>query len=227
MDRRFVIGGGAAAVIAVAGGGYFLMSRPDEALADTASSPVATGGSAAASDVDTSGIKEMVLGDENAPITVMEYASFTCPHCAHWHETSWDKLKSEYIDTGKVKFVYRDVYFDRYGLWAAMIARCDTSKFFGLVDMFYETQDTWLRGAKTEADIADNLRKIGRVAGLTDEAMEECLNDMDKAKALTVWYQKNATDDGITGTPSFVIDGETHSNMAWADFKAILDAKLG
>ena len=77
-------------------------------------------------------IEDMVLGDPNAPVTIIEYASFTCPHCKNFHEGTFKKLKKNYIDEGTVKFILRDVYFDRYGLWAAMVARCDNSeKFYG------------------------------------------------------------------------------------------------
>lgn len=220
MDRRFLIGGAAAAVAVVAGGGYWYAQQG----AETPASAAETG---AAGEVDTSSVVEMTLGADDAPVTLVEYASFTCPHCADFHERVFGKLKAEYIDTGKVKFVYRDVYFDRYGLWAAMLARCaGPDKFFGLASMYYEQQNTWLRGANSEAQIADNLRKINRVAGMDDATMEACLNDVETAKTLTAWYQKNATADDVTGTPTLIIDGEKHSNMNWADLKKILDAKL-
>ena len=85
----------------------------------------------------------MTLGAEDAPVEVIEYASFTCPHCANFHETVFDQLKANYIDTGKVKFTYREVYFDKYGMWASLIARCgdDPDRFFGITDMLYSTQD--------------------------------------------------------------------------------------
>ena len=88
---------------------------------------------------EEAGIPEMVLGNEEAPVTVIEYASFTCPHCASFHSQVFKDLKSNYIDTGKIKFVMREVYFDRYGLWASIVARCDgTARFFGISDMLFE-----------------------------------------------------------------------------------------
>ena len=87
--------------------------------------------------------------DENAPVTVVEYASYTCPHCADYHEGPFRKLKSEYIDTGKVRFIYREVYFDRYGLWASMVARCEPAKFFGITDLIYKSQKDWVRAGGT------------------------------------------------------------------------------
>ncbi len=171
-------------------------------------------------------IIEMTEGDENAPVQIYEYASFTCPHCAKFHEGPYKKLKAEYIDTGKVRLIYRDVYFDKYGLWASMVARCGgPDKFFGMADLIYKTQSEWVRaGGPTE--IVGELRKIGRLAGLDDAQLDACLSDADKARALVGWYQENATRDGIDSTPTFIINGEVVSNRAWEDFKAIIDAEL-
>lgn len=171
-------------------------------------------------------ITEMTLGAEEAKVTVMEYASFTCPHCANFHKGPFQRLKADYIDSGKVRFVYRDVYFDRFGLWGAMVARCDggRDKFFGISDILYEKQREWTQGEP--AAIADNLRRIGKLAGIDKDAVEACLNDRDKAQALVAWYQANAEADEIKSTPSFVINGQKYSNMAYDDFKAILDEKL-
>lgn len=171
-------------------------------------------------------VPDMVLGVAEAPVEVIEYASFTCPHCANFHQTVFDDLKRDYIDTGKVRFVYREVYFDRFGLWAAAVARCaGPEKYFAVADMIYDTQKEWI-GDGTPATIADNLRKIGIKAGLTAEQVDACLRDEDQMKAMIATYQANATRDGINSTPSFVIDGTKYSNMSYADFSAILDEKL-
>ncbi len=191
-------------------------------------SPLAEYGMANAqtADVDTSQVTEMTMGAEDAPLTVTEYASFTCPHCEHFHDTVWPDLKREYIDTGKVKFVYREVYFDKFGLWAGMVARCGgEDSYFGFVDALYDTQKQWIGDGK-DAAVADNLRRLGRTAGLSDDEVNACLNDNDKARALVATFQKNAEADGVNSTPSFVIDGKTYQNMPWEEFKAILDEKL-
>ena len=91
-------------------------------------------------------ISDMFLGPEDAPITVIEYASFTCPHCATFHKDVYKSLKKKYIDTNKIKFVFREVYFDKYGMWASLVARCaGKDKFFGLADMIMKTQNKWAR----------------------------------------------------------------------------------
>ena len=170
-------------------------------------------------------VSEMTLGPADAPVTVVEYASFTCPHCATFHEGPLQKLKADYVESGKVRYVYRDVYFDRYGLWASMVARCGgEERFFGISDMLYERQREWTQGEP--AEVADNLRRIGRLAGMDAGAVEACLNDRDKAQALVAWYQQNAEADAVNSTPTLIIDGETHPNMAYDDLAAIIDEKL-
>lgn len=177
-------------------------------------------------EIDTSIVQEMALGDPDAPVTVIEYASFTCPHCATFHDAVLPEIKKNYVDTGKVRFVYREVYFDRYGLWAGMVARCgDGTRYFGLVDMIYDQQREWARGSDP-ATVAGNLRKIGLTAGLEPDTIDACLSDAEKAQAMYALYQQNAAADGIDSTPSFVIDGQKYSNMSYADFSAILDEKL-
>ena len=168
----------------------------------------------------------MTIGDENAKVTVIEYASFTCPHCAHFHDTVYGQIKANYIDTGKVKFVMRDVYFDRFGLWAAQIARCDgKAKFFGMSDLIYSKQREWLAGGDP-AVIVENLRKLGRIAGMDNDKMTACLQDDQMIENLVKAFQDNTTKDEINSTPSFIIDGTKYSNMSYDDFAKVLDAEL-
>jgi protein-disulfide isomerase len=101
---------------------------------------------AAQAETDKPAVTEMILGDVNAPIEIIEYASMTCPHCANFHSDVYPQLKENYIETGKVKFVFREVYFDKYGMWASMIARCaGPDRFFGVIDQMFEKQKTWSR----------------------------------------------------------------------------------
>lgn len=181
---------------------------------------------AQAQEIDVSSVREMAIGDPDAPVTVIEYASFTCPHCATFHADVFPQLKAEYVDTGKVRFVYREVYFDRFGLWAAMVARCDGGqRYFGIVDQIYARQREWTAGGDP-ATIAANLRRIGLASGLSEEALDGCLSDAQQAETLVAWYRDNAAADGIDSTPSFVIDGDKFSNMSYGDFAAELDSRL-
>lgn len=169
---------------------------------------------------------EIALGPADAKVTLTEYASYTCPHCANFHANVFKDLKRDYIDTGKIRFVYREVYFDRYGLWAAMVARCGGEmRYFGIQDMLYAQQREW-SGAGDPVLIVDALRKIGLTAGVTKEQLDACLSDGAMAEALVAEFQKNAEADKIDSTPSLVINGEKFGNMAYADLKAILDKKL-
>lgn len=177
-------------------------------------------------EADENGIVEMVLGNEDAKVTVMEYASFTCPHCASFHENQFKQLKADYIDTGKIRFVYRDVYFDRYGLWAAMVARCEgPSKFFGISNLLYEQQREWM-DPQDPVKTSENLRRLGRIAGLDGDKLTACLEDEDKARALVSWWQENSEADDISSTPTLLINGESHGNMNYADLKELIEAEL-
>lgn len=215
---------GVFAAVAVVAGGYALSGLNSQS--SLPSNPLVGAAFAQEAEVDTSTITEMTLGAEDAPVTLIEYASYTCPHCANFHNDTFKKLKADYIDTGKVKFIYREVYFDRYGLWASMIARCNgPEKFFGISDLIYKGQSEWAR-AGGASEIVDELRKIGRLAGLENEQLEACLQDGEKAQTLVTWYQENATEHGIESTPSFILNGEKISNQPYEDFKKLIDAEL-
>jgi protein-disulfide isomerase len=166
------------------------------------------------------------LGSPDAKVKIVEYASFTCPHCAQFHDTVFAQLKKDYIDTGKVHFTLREVYFDRYGLWGALIARCGGEmKYFGIHDMLFAKQTEWA-ASEDPMQVVENLKTIGRAAGLEDAAMDACLNDTANAEALIKQFQTNFEADGVEGTPTLFINGAKHSNMAYEDLKAILDAEL-
>jgi protein-disulfide isomerase len=172
-------------------------------------------------------VVEMSIGAANAPVTLVEYASLTCPHCATFHTSVLPQIKANFVDTGKVRVVYRDVYFDRPGLWGAMIARCaGPDRFFGVIDLLYREQANWSRASDVQG-VTRALFAIGRQAGMTDAEMQECLQDSAFAEALVAEYQKNATADGIDSTPSFLIDGRKVGNMSYADFEAALNEALG
>ena len=199
-----------------AGGGYSLLRG-----ADTAGSLVEFG---AANAQGTTSIEEITLGDASAPVKVVEYASYTCPHCAAFHKDTFKKFRADYIDTGKVFFTYREVFFDRYGLWAAMVARCaGADRYFGVANMLYEQQGDWAR-QPDPASVAASLKRIGAQAGLSPEAVDTCLQDADMAQSLVAWYEANAAEDGVRSTPSFVINGEIHAgNMSLQQLGALVD----
>lgn len=229
MKKTVLLGGGAVALVAAAGALWLAGKTPDAGMTPISLSASAQETAPAATTTSSvaSRVPDMVMGKIDAPVTVVEYASFTCPHCANFHATVWNDFKKNYIDTGKVKFVYREVYFDKFGLWAAIVARCGgPEKYFGISDILYDHQKDWL-ASNDEKGIADALKKIGLSAGMTEDQVNACLNDNDQAKAMVTAYQTNATNDNVQGTPTFLINGESHSGeMTYAEFAALLDAKL-
>lgn len=215
LDRSFFLTAAAVAVSALSFGAAHaqeaLQSQPAESAAEMPEGKV---------------LPDLALGDENAPVTFIEYASFTCSHCATFNNDTFPKLKAEYIDTGKVKFIQRDVYFDGVGLWAGVLARCGgDDRFYPVADLIFTEQSTWLAG-KTGEEIAANLRKIGAKAGMTVDQMDACWADEQKVADLVTTFQTNAGNDQIQGTPTFIINGETVNNQPWDSLKAKIDDKL-
>ncbi len=227
MQKTPLIAAVAVAALAVGGYTFWSANQPTEV---PGASQIATMNSAEAqtgsASVDTSGVVDMALGDPEAPVTIVEYSSFTCPHCATFNQGAFRQIMENYVDTGEVHYIKREVYFDAYGLWAALVARCGgPERYHGVVDMLYENQREWA-GSSDGGVVADNLRRIGRRAGLDNEQLDACLADRDKATALMEVYRANAEEYGIRSTPSFVINGETFGNMPYADFEAaIADAR--
>lgn len=172
-------------------------------------------------------VGDVVLGDENAKVTVIEYASPTCPHCASFHVNTWPQVKAEYIDTGKVKFILREVYFDKFGLWVGMTARCGgEAGYYPMMDTFLKTMRQW-RSAGDDNAVGRAIQQVGRRAGLSGEQLNACLSDRDFAKTLVEAYQTNAKEDEVRSTPTFMINGEQHTgDMRFEQFSEILEKAL-
>ena len=225
MKRRLFIGAGAAAVAGT--GAYFLNgASPVLDSSGTAGFGAAVAQTTEADDFDTSSIVDMTLGAEDAPVTMVEYASFTCPHCATFHNGPLKDIKKNYIDTGKVRFIFREAYFDKYGLWASLMARCGGEmRYFGVVDILMNDQKAWL-GEGDATAVVENLRRIGLTAGMTNESLDACFADGEKVQTLLAWYQENFTRDDMDSTPSFLINDQKYANMSYDDFAKVLDEKL-
>ncbi|MBF9029522.1 thioredoxin domain-containing protein [Rhodobacterales bacterium HKCCE3408] len=210
MHRRLVLGSMGAA--AFGAGGMTLLGRTPAARAQE------TGDGAPE-------IMEMTIGEADAPVEFIEYASYTCPHCANFHANVFPMLKADYIDTGMVRFVYRNFYRNRPDLWAAMVARCaGPMRFFGVNDILYTTQSEWI--ADDPATIVENLRRIGRSVGLSDGDLDACLSDGEMAQALVDRFEGFLEIHPAEGTPSFVIQGELYSGLSYDDMRGIIDAAL-
>ncbi|WP_426034266.1 DsbA family protein [Cypionkella sp. TWP1-2-1b2] len=176
--------------------------------------------------IDPATIADYGIGQIDAKVKIVEYLSFTCPHCAAFHTEVYPQLKADYIDTGKVRLEYHEVYFDRYGLWAAMMARCGGEmRYIGITDILYDTQKDWAASDDPNV-VVENLKKIGRTAGMDDKTLDACMKDAPMAEALVKHFETNMAADKVEGTPTFIINGTKHSNMAYDDLKAVLDAEL-
>ena len=152
-------------------------------------------------------LPDMALGPADASVTITEYASMTCPHCAAFNEAVFPKIKSAYIDSGKVRYVFREFPLDIKAAAGSMLARCiakeDAGKYFAVIDMLFKQQNDWVTKNTTET-----LTRIGKQAGLSQQAVEACLKDqalLDKIAA----DQKFASEVlKVNSTPTFFINGE-------------------
>ena len=169
---------------------------------------------------------DMVKGNSDAKVTIVEYASFTCPHCATFHKEIFPQLREQYIDTGKVKFIYREVYFDAPGLWGGLLARCvSPKKYFGVVDLLYKKQSKWASGS-TEKEILNELFSIGRQTGMEDEQINKCMQNKEKSLKMIDAYLENNKIDKISSTPSLVINGKLLKPNNFDDLAAEIDKIL-
>ncbi len=144
------------------------------------------------------------IGSADAPVTMIEYASLTCPHCASFHKDTLPKLKQAYIDTGKVRLIYRDFPIDGLALKAAMLARCvEPERYFGLLEVLFNGQDGWARAK----DPIAALRRIGRLAGMGPEKSDACMTDKAIGDAILGTRLKASREHDVNTTPTFIING--------------------
>ncbi|WP_247881171.1 DsbA family protein [Skermanella sp. TT6] len=173
-------------------------------------------------------LSERVLGDPNAPITILEYSSLTCPHCASFHANTLPQLKKDYIDTGKAKLVFRDFPFDRAALQASMLARCSNpERYFGFLDVLFKSQNKWA-GA---SDPAQALAQTGKLAGVGEQQFQACMGNEALANKLIERRLEAEQKYQVQSTPTFVIlRGDATEKIVGAqpiaEFARVLD-KLG
>lgn len=149
-------------------------------------------------------LQDMILGEADAPVTIIEYASLTCPHCAAFHKQVYPMIKEEYIDTGKAKLIFREFPFDSIATAGFMLARCAEPKhYFGFIDVMFEQQSDWLGlGSPMEG-----IQEIARQGGFSDEQFQECLTDSDVLEGIRWIQERGAKEFEVQSTPTFFING--------------------
>src|SRR3954468_14019899 len=202
VTRRYVLMGGAAlAAIAVAGGvGYYLWTQPDTAVAQ----PAAGGGEVPIGELMTPGpLGDQAQGAANAPVTIIEYASMTCPHCSHFHETTYPEMKKKYIDTGKVRFIFREFPLDALAAAGSMLARCSgKDKYFPMIETLFSQQREWVVKKPLEPMLG-----IAKQAGFTKQSFDECLANQEMLSGIEE-SRTRAMKLGVNSTPTFFINGK-------------------
>jgi protein-disulfide isomerase len=165
---------------------------------------------------------DMTMGPDTAKVTVVEYASASCPHCANFYKTTFQDLKKEYIDTGKIHFIFREFPHNQPALAAFMLARCaPKEKYFPMIDMFFTQQDSWLEHP------LEGLQKIAQLAGFTKESFDACLKNETVGKGVIEVRDKAEKDFGVDSIPTFFINGEeVKGETSIEDFRKAIDPLL-
>jgi protein-disulfide isomerase len=151
-------------------------------------------------------LPDQVLGKADAPVTIVEYASLTCSHCAHFHNTVFPALKEKYIDTGKVRFILREFPLDNLAAAAAMLARCAGGEAtHAMTGVLFKTQEKW---AFVRGSAVPELFKIAQQAGFTQERFDTCLNDKQTLNQIVSARDMASKEFGVNSTPTFFINGK-------------------
>ena len=150
---------------------------------------------------------DIILGSDKAPVTIIEYASMTCPHCAHFSETTFPEIKKRYIDTGKVRFIFREFPFDKVAAAAFMLARCASKeggpeRYMAVVETLFAKQDQWVSDQPLEP-----LRNIAKQLGFSEESFKACLTNQQVLNDIQAVRDRAVDKLGVNSTPTFFING--------------------
>jgi Protein-disulfide isomerase len=169
-------------------------------------------------------LKEMVLGKDDAPVTIVEYMSLTCGHCGNFHKNTFDPLVQKYIDSGKARLIVREFPLDPRAAAAIMLARCaPENQFFPMISVLFKQQYTWAAAEDARAE----LLNIARLAGFTQESFEACLTNQKLLDDVNSVRNKAAEQFGVNATPTFIINGKRYSgDMSIDQMSAIIDPLL-
>jgi protein-disulfide isomerase len=169
---------------------------------------------------------ERAMGDAKAPVTMVEYFSLTCPHCAKFKQTTFEQLKKDYIDTGKMRYVARDFPFEKAGLYAAMLARCaPKDRYFPLVDLLFKGQQSW----GLAPDPAAAMTPLGKFAGMSDDDIKACFTNQGFQDFVIGEHKEGMETWKINSTPTFIFnDGaeQFSGDQPYDKFKSTIDGLL-
>ena len=195
-----------AAVIVAAAGIYYYVSQPETSAIPTSGSG---GETVSADDLMVAGpLGERALGDPAAKVTIVEYASMTCSHCAAFHEETFTPFKEKYVDTGKVRFIFREFPLDALATSAFMLARCmPEDRYFPVVDILFRQQQNWA----FVDDPATALFNVLKQAGFTQESFRACLTNQQILDGVNSVKDRGSNEFGVTSTPTFFINGKKMS----------------
>jgi protein-disulfide isomerase len=210
MRKILILGGGVVAAVVLLGGLYRILPLHADPSGTTSGSVGLVQTAQAATPPAELQVTpaDHVMGKDDAPVTIVEYASMTCGHCAAFHVVTLPDLKKKYVDTGKVRFVYRDFPLDKYALQAAQIAECaGNDRYFGVVDLVFQTQPQWTAGKDPIAELTKSLR----IAGIGEADVKACLANDKIADAVATERQVAAEKLGVNSTPTLFINGERYT----------------
>jgi len=168
-------------------------------------------------------LQELSIGDDDAPVTIIEYASMTCSHCADFHNETYPALKEDYIEKGEVKFIFREFPLDKLSMATSMLARCvDNSISLAFIDILFQNRNKWY----SDNAIAE-LKSLSKQAGLSSKDFDQCLNDQELLDQLIIQKENAIKEFQINSTPSFIINGKVVSgNKPYSYFKSEIDRIL-
>ena len=169
-------------------------------------------------------LPEMSVGKADAKVTIVEYMSMTCPHCARFHNETYDAIKAKYVDSGQVRFVVREFPFDPRAAAAFMLARCaPEGQYFPMISMLFKQQEQWAAAQNGR----DALLQMSKLAGFTQESFEACLTNQKLLDDVQATMQKGDKDFGVKATPTFFVNGKKYSGEMSVDtMSALIDSML-
>lgn len=222
ITRRSLLGGVALAAVCVT---LPMALLPDAALAQEKPTLPESSGNVNMDEVMKPGpLPDQALGNKDAPVKIVEYMSMTCPHCAHFHNTTFDEIKKKYIDTGKVYFVIREFPFDPRAAAAFMLARCaPEGQYYPFVSMLFKQQQSWA----VAQDARAALLQMSKLAGFSQESFEACLTNQKLLDDVNATMQRGASEFGVNSTPTFIINGKRYAgDMSVENMSALVDSLL-